>query len=165
MLSVVGQRRARLLASAAVVAALSAGCFGATADQPRATSHAVSGREVVTFVNQARAANGLPSLSWNDQLGALAQDWSAHMAATGRLAHRDLQATITRPEFSGFGRLDENILVGACGITATEMHAAWMNSPGHRANILAPEADVIGIGVVCGADDRLWATQNFGRLL
>lgn len=163
MLSVVGQRRARLLASAAVVAALTAGCFGATGVQQ--ASHTVNPREVATLVNRTRAANGLPGLPWNDQLGSLAQDWSAHMAATGRFAHRDLQATITRPEFSGFARLDENILVGACGISAAEVHAAWMNSPGHRANILAAEADVIGIGLVCGTDGRLWATQNFGRLL
>jgi uncharacterized protein YkwD len=163
MLSVLGQRRARLMASALAVAALTAGCFGAAAE-PSTTSHSVNPKEIVTLVNQARAAKGLPSLSWNNQLGALAQDWSAHMAATGRFAHRNLQATITRPEFSGFARLDENILVGRCGMSAGEMHAAWMNSPGHRANILAPEADVIGVGVVCGPDGRVWATQNFGRL-
>ena len=37
-----------------------------------------------------------------------------------------------------------------------------MQSPDHRANILSPNFDSIGISVEWGLDGRVWATQNFG---
>ena len=42
------------------------------------------------------------------------------------------------------------------------IHVAWMNSPGHYANIMG-WFDVIGIAVVRGPDGRLWAVEEFGR--
>jgi uncharacterized protein YkwD len=42
------------------------------------------------------------------------------------------------------------------------MEQAWMNSPGHRANILG-SFNVIGVGVVCSGG-RVWATQSFGTV-
>jgi uncharacterized protein YkwD len=161
MLSSLGTRRARLLASALVVATLTAGCFvgGHSAREIPLPASGLS-REVYNLVNADRAANGLPALSWNAELGGLAQGWSEHMAATGKLEHSDLNATLASPEFDGFRRLGENILVGSCSMTAAEMEQAWMNSPSHRANILG-DYNVIGVGAVCSGG-RLWATQNFG---
>jgi uncharacterized protein YkwD len=37
----------------------------------------------------------------------------------------------------------------------------WMNSPGHRANILNPDFDRGGVGVAIGTDDEVLATHNF----
>lgn len=161
MLSSLGTRRARLLASALVVATLTAGCY---ADGNSARESAVPasgvGREVYELVNADRAANGLPALTWNSQLGALAQGWSEHMAATGNFAHSDINSTIRSPAFNAFTSLGENILVGPCKMNASEMEQAWMNSPSHRANILG-RYNLIGIGMVCSGG-RLWATQSFG---
>jgi uncharacterized protein YkwD len=42
------------------------------------------------------------------------------------------------------------------------IHVAWMNSPGHRDNILG-WYDIIGVAVARGADGRLWAVEEFGR--
>jgi uncharacterized protein YkwD len=161
MLSPVGTRRARLLASMLVVAAFTAGCF---AGENRAHETALPtsglGREVYQLVNADRAANGLPALTWNAQLGALAQGWSEHMASTGKFEHSDINSTIHSPAFNAFTRLGENILVGRCNMSAAEMERAWMNSPSHRANILG-SYNLIGVAVVCSGD-RLWATQSFG---
>ena len=166
MLSSLGTRRARLLASALVVATLTAGCFGGgtTKSAAREIPLPASGvtREVYDLVNADRAANGLPALSWHPQLGGLAQGWAEHMGSTGKLEHSDLDATLRSPEFDAFHRLGENILVGNCNMTAVEIEQAWMNSPGHRANILG-DFNTIGVGVVC-AGGRLWATQSFGTV-
>ncbi len=159
MLRALRTRRAGLAAVALVVATLTAGCFSGQ-DSARGVSPSGVSREIFELVNADRAANGLPALAWNDKLGGLAQGWSEHMASTGTFAHSDLNATIRSPEFSEFRRLGENILEGGCNMTAAEMEQAWMNSPGHRANILG-DFNVIGVGVVC-ANGRIWATQNFG---
>lgn len=154
-------RRARLLAATALVAALTAGCFG-----PAPAGNPPSGgpvRELYDMVNFTRVGNGLAPLAWDNQLASLAQDLSTWNSMTGRLEHRDLGAVIRSPEFSRFQSLGENILVGSCGLSAGQMHQAWMNSAGHRANILSPSYNVIGIGIVCSGG-RVWATQNFGRV-
>ena len=44
----------------------------------------------------------------------------------------------------------------------TETHVDWMESEGHRFNILQADYDTIGIGVVCRNDGRIWARQIFG---
>ena len=53
--------------------------------------------------------------------------------------------------------------MGGQGTRAGAIHTAWMNSTGHRVNLLARNLDVIGIGVYCSADGKMWATQQFGR--
>jgi uncharacterized protein YkwD len=159
MLTPQSTRRARLLAATVVLAALAVGCYG-----PAPSGNPPSGgtaRELYEMVNYSRAASGLAPLAWDDQLAHLAQDLSTWNSVTGRLEHRDLGAVIRSPEFSRFYTMGENILVGSCGLSAGEMHQAWMNSAGHRANILSPSYNVIGIGIVCSGG-RVWATQNFG---
>lgn len=54
----------------------------------------------------------------------------------------------------------ENIFMGPR--SADEAHVGWMESAGHRENILSPHHVAIGIGVVCRNDGRMWATQVFG---
>ena len=44
---------------------------------------------------------------------------------------------------------------------ADKIVTGWMNSPGHRKNILNPQYDRIGVGVVINADEKVYATQNF----
>jgi uncharacterized protein YkwD len=175
MLSTLGLRRAKLIAATVVVAALTAGCFGGFGGGggggvrhygfPSGDGwDQVKERELIWFLNADRNAQGLPGLWWNDKLGGLAASHSEWMAMTGSFQHRDLYATINDPNYGEFWGLGENILVGSCGISAAQMHQAWMNSPGHRANILSPSYNVVGIHVVCGGDGRLWATQNFGTV-
>ena len=45
-----------------------------------------------------------------------------------------------------------------------ELQKGWMNSPGHRKNILTPELNSFGYGIVIGKDGRLYAVQNFATL-
>jgi uncharacterized protein YkwD len=118
-------------------------------------------QELYYLVNNERAAHGLGPLNWNDQLGGLAQGWSQHMAATGSVAHQNLQALLDSGAVAGFSTLGENVLAGSCGMSAGQMHQAWMNSPLHRANILG-SFSAIGIGIACNGG-TLYATEDFGR--
>jgi hypothetical protein len=62
-----------------------------------------------------------------------------------------------------YNYVGENIAMGSAGTTAGALHVAWMNSSGHRANILAKGFTRVGIGVYCAPGGSLWLTQDFGR--
>jgi uncharacterized protein YkwD len=56
----------------------------------------------------------------------------------------------------------ENILVGPGNMSAGAMEGAWMNSAGHRANILNGAFTVAGVGAAIGPDGRIWVAVDFG---
>ena len=118
-----------------------AGCQG-----PAAPPDAVTQR-IFDRVNSDRAANGLGGLSWNPQLACLATDWSTQLGTSGTFRHRDLNAVIRSPDYAGYRTLGENILRGPASLTGDQMEDAWMNSPGHRANLLSGAFTSIGIGL------------------
>jgi uncharacterized protein YkwD len=116
---------------------------------------------LVQQTNAVRASSGLPPLAWNPQLACLAQQWSDHMAATGRLGHRDLGSLFGNPAYSGYHALGENIFEGTSSTAADVIEYLWMSSPEHRANILAGNYSSLGIGVSY-ANGQVWATEDFG---
>jgi uncharacterized protein YkwD len=115
-------------------------------------------------LNAERRARGLAPLAWDSNLAAMAADWSQTMARSGNFAHRDLGAAGSLPGIAKFSALGENIAwVEGYANDGYQLHIGWMRSAGHRANMLQPGFDAVGIGVVC-AGGRAWATQDFGRL-
>jgi len=70
-------------------------------------------------------------------------------------------AVINRSDYGDIWTLGENLLVGPAGMPIDQMEQVWMNSPGHRANILSPRFTRIGIGAVRTTSGRWWATQDF----
>lgn len=112
--------------------------------------------DIYERVNDERAARGLPTLAWHEGLAGIARRWSLEMITTGSYVHSSPEFR-AHPDFIGTG---ENIHMGPLG--ATEAHVDWMESDGHRLNILEADYDAIGIGVVCRLDGRMWATQIFG---
>ncbi|MFV0428192.1 MAG: CAP domain-containing protein [Arachnia sp.] len=113
---------------------------------------------VAELVNAERAAAGLGPIQLDSCLSdSLAQPWSAQLAAAGELSHRDLgQAMSVCPGFSTMG---ENVAYGQR--TPEEVVAAWMDSPGHRANILNPAFSKLGMGQTTDGDGRIAWAQNF----
>jgi uncharacterized protein YkwD len=121
-------------------------------------------QDLLSRLNAERRARGLAALTWDDSLANMAADWSEHMAATGDFAHRDLSTASSLPGISKLSALGENIAwVEGYPNEAYQLHIGWMRSDGHRANMLQPGFDSVGIAVVCSGG-RAWATQNFGRL-
>jgi uncharacterized protein YkwD len=120
--------------------------------------------DIFRRVNDERAARNLPPLAWDGTLANLASDWSDTMAQTGSFQHRDLQTTARQPGFAGvYAGMGENIAYTTGTRSSGNLHQLWMNSAGHRANILQPGFDAIGIGVTC-VNGSIYATENFGRV-
>jgi uncharacterized protein YkwD len=127
------------------------------------SSEAQIAQDILRRVNDERAARGLAPLAWDPTLAALASDWSVTMARTGNFNHRDLRSVAGQPGFAGvYAGLGENIAYTTGNRSSGNLHQLWMRSAGHRANILQPGFDVVGIGVAC-VDGTVWATENFGR--
>ena len=148
-----GRRRlaAALVAVAVAVtalvggAAVSAGPAGATSVEDVFTSK----------MNQARAARGIPKLTTRSGLVTVARNWAATMAGQSKLYHNpQLTSAVNNWRYVG-----ENVGYGPDALT---VHVAFMNSPGHRANILDRDYTEVGVGAVV-RNGRVWVAEVFRR--
>ncbi|MEV5529515.1 CAP domain-containing protein [Streptomyces prunicolor] len=119
---------------------------------------------VVESTNAERARAGLRALAVDPLLAAAAQAHSTDMVARAFYSHTspDGSQPWDRAAAAGARRrtIGENI---ACGQrTPAEVVEGWMNSPGHRANILKPDFTHIGIGFAGGGQMGTYWTQLFG---
>ncbi|MBK3587939.1 CAP domain-containing protein, partial [Streptomyces sp. MBT57] len=118
--------------------------------------------EVLALVNQERSKVGCSPLTTSAPLTSLAQNFSEDMAARGFFDHTDPDGDTPwdRAAQAGVqGLAAENIARGQADAQA--VMDGWMNSEGHRANILNCDYKTIGIGVHEGSGGPWW-TQNFG---
>jgi hypothetical protein len=139
----------------ALPAAVTAGLLAVAALLvPAAPAAAAESDTVYSLLNDSRWANGQAGLLRNASLDQVAADWAAGLAASGTLAHNpDYAAQIP----GGWSNAGENVAQGQPD--AGSMHAAWMASPGHRANILGDYTDV-GIAFLA-AGGTTWGVQVF----
>ncbi|MEI4272628.1 CAP domain-containing protein [Klenkia sp. LSe6-5] len=135
----------------------------APAAGPDAPAEDQIARAVFDRVNAERVERGLAEVSWNEGLATLARDWSEQMAGSGEFVHQDLRPVLQGDRLPGLVALGENIFTSSGPVPAGTVHVEWMRSDEHRANLLDPGWDRLGIGVVCAADGSVWATQEFGR--
>lgn len=123
--------------------------------------------EVVRLVNIQRAKNGLQALKANWQLSRVARIKSQDMATKGYFSHTSptYGSPFTMMESFGlkYSSAGENIAMGQR--TPAEVMNGWMNSPGHRANILSPSYSEIGVGLAKNSSGSLYWTQEFIRPL
>lgn len=111
-------------------------------------------------INADRLANGLLAVRWDDRLGALAANWTSDMAVNG-FRHRNLNTLgIGTGQYADLRLITENIARGSL-VDGGTLHDLLMRSPGHRANTLDGDVDVVGIGALCSGGD-LWVAVNFG---
>lgn len=116
---------------------------------------------LLSATNQERTSHHLPPLRFDAALAQAAFVHATQMADHGTLSHRfpGEPELSTRCAEAGarFNRITENV---AEGPTAVDLHEGWMRSPGHRANILDPAVDAVGIAVVT-RNGQLYAVQDF----
>jgi uncharacterized protein YkwD len=120
---------------------------------------------LLQFANQARAAHNLPPLQWDDNLARAAR---AHLQLVIRNPNNLLHQypgepdLVTRGANAGahFGTISENI--AGHGDTPSSLHEIWMTTATHRANILDPKLNVVGIAVV-ESQGLLFAVEDFAR--
>lgn len=112
---------------------------------------------VINLVNQSRAAAGRAPLQENYQLDLKADAWARHLRDICRLAHSRLSDGAP----SNWTKLGENVGMGG---SIVQVHQAYMNSSGHRRNILDPAFTQMGAGAVwgkCGGYTRVFTVQVF----
>lgn len=117
---------------------------------------------VLALVNQERSKVGCSPVTASSSLTSLAQSFSDDMAARGFFDHTDPdgQSPWDRAAKAGVSGLGgENIARGQADAEA--VMEAWMNSEGHRANILNCDYKTLGVGVHFGSGGPWW-TQDFG---
>ncbi|HLL35836.1 MAG TPA: CAP domain-containing protein [Streptomyces sp.] len=126
------------------------------------SAEAAAEAQVLKLVNEERAKAGCSPVAANSALAELARDFSEDMAARDFFDHTDPSGATPwdRAEKAGITDLGgENIARGQADAAA--VMEAWMNSPGHRANILNCEFTTLGVGVHFGPGGPWW-TQDFG---
>ncbi|NEA14911.1 CAP domain-containing protein, partial [Streptomyces halstedii] len=122
--------------------------------------------QVVALVNAERAKEGCGAVSGNSLLATAASRHSADMADRDYFSHTSPDGTDPGDRITAAGyrwsTYGENIAKGQT--TPAAVMEAWMNSPGHRANILNCAFKELGVGREDSSDGPVW-TQNFGAAL
>jgi uncharacterized protein YkwD len=118
---------------------------------------------VLSLVNTERANAGCKAVTNDSRLATAARKHSADMIARDYFSHTTPDGVdfATRIENEGYrwSNAGENIASGQRN--ATDVMTAWMNSPGHRANILNCNFKNLGVGMVLDGNRPMW-TQDFG---
>lgn len=119
--------------------------------------------QVVRLVNQKRAAAGLKPLTHNWELSRVARYKSMDMRDKRYFSHTSPTYGSPFNMMKNFGihyrSAGENIAQGQA--TPQAVVNAWMNSPGHRANIMSTQFTEIGVGYAAGGSGRHYWTQMF----
>jgi uncharacterized protein YkwD len=131
-------------------------------DRGSSNMHAETGK-IFALANEARAQAGVGQLQWDPALAAAALQHCLRMAAEGPISHQysgepDL-TTRTAQAGAHYSVIEENVAVGP---SAETIHEEWMHSPGHRANLLSPDVDRVGVAVVA-ARGVLYAVADYSR--
>lgn len=137
------------------------------AQRPEPTSQfdAVGERQLVDLINQARTEHGLNPLAVDERLTEAARKHTQLMVQHSALSHQFEGEASPQTRVNNEGlpsdAQGENVdlnqsIAGAQG--------ALMQSPPHRANILDPDYDAVGVGVI-RAGGNVWVTEDFARRL
>ncbi len=120
--------------------------------------------EVLRLVNVERAKVGCAALRWESRLATAARLHSEDMARRNYFSHTSLDGRTPWDRIRAQGYTDgsaENIAAGYS--TAAAVMTGWMNSPGHKANILNCSNKALGVGIGKGGTYGTYWTQDFGR--
>lgn len=134
------------VAMAAVVATVALGVLPAQAAAGDAA-------RLLALTNQVRAAQGLPALTTDPQLTAVAQAWATELAGRGVISHNPS----VRAQVRGWEVLGENVGVGG---NVDAIHAGFVASPTHYANLVDAAYTKVGFGIV-RPDARIFVVEVF----
>lgn len=148
-------------------------------------------KQIHDLINEERDKRGLPALAWNDTLNIIARKYSQDMANRIYFSHTDPEGHdfSYRYQQEGFNCevcVGNYIYMGAENILQNNLYSSvtyydgvpsydwntqeeiaestvqgWMNSQGHRQNILTTYWKSEGIGVAISNDDKVYITENF----
>lgn len=153
-----GERRSRLARVVVALAVLGAAALGSRsllAQPVQASPDHENG--FVTAINEVRGNEGLTPLSVDDGLVDAAREWTKEMVGDGELAHA---ADITEGVPPGWTKAGENV---GRGEHVAGLMAAFIDSTGHRRNLLDPEFNRIGVGSIVNQEGVLYTTHRFAH--
>lgn len=140
-----------VVACFATTAAASTSCVAPTNVNQLAT-------EIAAGVNASRRANGEAPLRFNRRLGRAAMVHACDMLVNDFFDHRGSDGSNSQRRVRNAGYEDcivaENIAWGYP--QAERIISGWMNSPGHRRNMLHPRIEEFGVGITQGPDGPYW---------
>lgn len=158
-------------AVAMLAATLLSGCISLTGSPDAGRPADLTGlrQHALRLVNEDRQAQGLPAVSADPVLDRIAQSHAADQLSRDYYGHvspegKDVQARYLGAGGEKWRLIEENVSTcKRCAPSADEvadLHRGWMNSPGHRQNILRRGIDRMGFGIA-GEDGRVYAVQTF----
>jgi uncharacterized protein YkwD len=119
--------------------------------------------QAVALGNAERAQAGTPALVVDATLQAVAEDYAEGMATQGFIGHTDPDGNTVRERVLNAGydwiAVAENLAYGPC--TAERAVEGWMDSEGHRTNLLNPTYIDTGVGVYHGGAYEMYWVQVF----
>lgn len=137
--------------------ALAVGLLSVLAMPAPASAGSALETTLLTLTNAARAAAGVPAVTLDSALSDIARDWASQMAAAGGISHNpDIKSALNAAGVE-WRKSGENVGVGG---SLTSIHDAFLASPGHFRNIVDPDFNRVGLGVVV-TGNTLWIVQNF----
>ncbi|CAM4249831.1 CAP domain-containing protein [Paenibacillus tarimensis] len=120
-------------------------------------------RQVFDLANAERFRRGLQPFVWDDQAAASSRKHSKDMAVNSYFSHTNLrdESPFDRMSQEGitYRMAAENIAAGHAN--AFHVHIGWMNSEGHRTNLMNERLTKLGVGIYAGGSYKLYYTQNF----
>jgi uncharacterized protein YkwD len=145
------------------------GCAGSQL-RPTAANEPQVRAATLCLINRERTSRGLRALRHDGQLRKAAQSYSRHMVRHGFFDHVSPGGSTPRSRITrsttylrraAAWSIGENLYWGT-GERATAQQAVrgWMNSPGHRHNMLNPRFRDIGIGIAIGAPEDVGGTPG-----
>ncbi len=146
-----------------------AGAAPSRATPPAVGKYGATESRIFDLINAQRQHQGLRPLVYNPQLDRMAKIQAENMARYQKMAHVIPDASLptlgARAQYVGYvyGRLSENVALGYPN--AETVVEGWMNSSGHRRNILDGEVIETGIGIARSSAGGLYYCQVFGRPL
>lgn len=143
--------------------------IGGALIQPDANAGAVVASDVISLTNDERSLNNVNKLAENELLDRAAQAKADDMAAKSYFSHvgpdgKEPWAWIKESGYD-YRYAGENLAVHF--VDSQDVVTAWMNSPSHRANIVKPVYEEIGIGIAEGVyqgTPAVFVVQYFGAL-
>lgn len=125
--------------------------------------------EIIMITNEERAKDGAPPLSFNAKLAEEAMAKAKDMIVKQYFAHKSPDginvSDLANIHGYAYSLIGENLALGDF-VSSRDVMNGWMNSPGHRANILKKGYTEIGVAAIMGGYEgrQVWyAVQEFGR--
>ncbi len=114
--------------------------------------------QLFSLINAERAKAGVAPLTRNAKLDSLAGEWAVRMAEKNSQFHRELTKSLLND--NGWKNLSENIYGPVADGSPGAILQAWMNSDGHRGNLLRESSTLGGVGLARTKSGEVCAVFN-----